>query len=167
MAKFFGCTDIICVYSRWEFFRNRSRPASAIVLICIRGVAGLHIIRQALHTAEETNVALWTHCGCWIQMFSGTGRLYLCVNFDMRGSGHCWFFSRIFSGGGLHLTKKNTVLSISVGTVFYMVLVHLIWYRMLYAMVDKAVDKAVDKLTASRFLWRSHHEMRSSVFSNR
>ena len=27
---------------------------------------------------------------------------------------------------GLHLTKKNTVLSISVGTVFYMVLVHLI-----------------------------------------
>ena len=27
---------------------------------------------------------------------------------------------------GLHLTKKNTVLSISVGTVFYMVLVHLV-----------------------------------------
>lgn len=27
---------------------------------------------------------------------------------------------------GLHLTKKNTVLSISVGTVFYMVLVHVV-----------------------------------------
>ena len=27
---------------------------------------------------------------------------------------------------GLHLIKKNTVLSISVGTVFYMVLVHLV-----------------------------------------
>lgn len=27
---------------------------------------------------------------------------------------------------GLHLIKKNTVLSISVGTVFYIVLVHLI-----------------------------------------
>lgn len=27
---------------------------------------------------------------------------------------------------GLHLTKKNTVLSISVGTVFYMVLLHVV-----------------------------------------
>ena len=40
---------------------------------------------------------------------------------------------------GLHVWKRNTLLSIAVGTVFYMFLVQVVFYTLVYCLWDKKI----------------------------